>query len=200
MKLKAQPREGKGPSLAKNLRRQGLLPANVYGSKTKPISLTVSERDMAVLLGHAVGENILVDLEVESKDNPLQTMALIQEVQHQPVTGKILHIDFHAVSSDESISAEIPIEATGEAIGVKNFGGLLEHLVRKVQIHCLPKDLPEVIRVDVSHLGVGDSLHMRDLSLPSGVTTKADGDIVVFLVAAPRVSVAATDPKEAAKK
>ena len=99
-------------------------------------------------------------------------LALVQEVQHSPVGGDVLHIDFHAVSMDEKIEAEVPLEPIGIANGVKNFGGLLEQNVRALAIECLPKDLPDKITVDVSALNIGDSIHVRDIALPEGVRTK----------------------------
>src|SRR5690606_11799637 len=98
------------------------------------------------LLAHAASEHVLVDLEIEGSGNKL---ALIQEVQHHPVRGDILHVDFHAVSTSEKVESEVPIEPVGEAVGVKTYGGVLQQLVRSLAIECLPQDLPEVIHVDV---------------------------------------------------
>ena len=116
-------------------------------------------------------------------------LALIQEVQHHPLKGSVLHVDFHAVKTDENLTAEIPVEPIGEANGVKNFGGLLEQSMRTVEVECLPRDLPEIIRVDVSALNIGDSIHVKDLPLPPNVVAKADADLTVFIVAAPTVMV-----------
>ncbi len=100
----------------------------------------------------------------------------------------ILHVDFHEVSLNEEIEAEIPVEATGEALGVKTFGGLLEQSIRALPIRCLPQNLPEIITVDVSALNVGEALHVRDLVLPKGVTAATDAELTVFLVSEPTVS------------
>jgi large subunit ribosomal protein L25 len=96
-------------------------------------------------------------------------------------------VDFHAVSMTEKISADIVVEAVGEPDGVKNFGGLLEQSMRSVTIRCLPQNLPEIIRVDVSALKIGDSIHVRDLPLPAGVEADEDADLTVFIVAEPAV-------------
>ena len=101
--------------------------------------------------------------------------------------GMFLHVDFHAVSMDEVIEAEVPLEPTGTANGVKNFGGLLEQNLRSLEIECLPRDLPDLITVDVSELNIGDSIHVRQISLPPGVTTKVPADLTVFSVLAPTV-------------
>ncbi len=114
-------------------------------------------------------------------------LALVQEVQHAPLGGAVLHIDFHAVSQDEVIEADVPLEPTGTANGVKNMGGLLEQNIRALAIECLPRDLPDVIRVDVSALNIGDSIHVREIQLPSGVSTRVPLELTAFSVLAPTV-------------
>ena len=108
-------------------------------------------------------------------------------MQHEPLSGAIVHVDFHAVKMDEMLHTSVPVEPTGEPNGVKNFGGMLEQSLRSLEIECLPKDLPELVTVDVSALNVGDSLHVKDIALPAGVTAQDDADLTVFLVAAPTV-------------
>jgi large subunit ribosomal protein L25 len=162
------------------------VPAVIYGGKNQPEPLQVSRRDIDTLLSHAAGENILVELEIEGEAN--NRLALVQEVQHSPVGGDILHIDFHAVSMDETIEADVPLEPTGTANGVKNFGGLLEQSLRSLSIECKPRDLPDVIRVDVTDLNVGDSIHVRDIPLPEGVSTRVAPDLTAFSVMAPTVA------------
>jgi large subunit ribosomal protein L25 len=137
------------------------------------------------MMSHASGENVLVELEVAGEKS--NRTALVQEVQHSPVSGDILHIDFHAISMDETIQAEVPLEATGIPNGVKNFGGLLEQSLRALTIECLPRDLPDRITVDVSQLNIGDSIHVRQIQLPSGVTSKVPTDLTAFSVLAPTV-------------
>lgn len=166
------------------LRKQGKIPGVLYGKKVKPTNVQVQRGELDVLLNHAVGENILVELNLEDGS---KSLALIQEVQHHPVTGEALHIDLLAVSVDEKITAEVVIEPTGEAVGVKNFGGVLEHNIRQLEVECLPSDLPEVIYVDVSGLNVGESIHIRDIALPSGVVAIQDPDLAVFHITPPRV-------------
>ena len=113
---------------------------------------------------------------------------MIQEVQHHPVRGEIIHVDFHAVSMNEEIDAEVVLEPVGEPVGVKTFGGLLQQSMRLLPIRCLPQDLPEIIVVDVSALNIGESLHVRDIKLPQGVTAVPDEDLTVFLVSEPTVA------------
>jgi large subunit ribosomal protein L25 len=184
VKLSVQPRTALGRSAVRKLKATGVVPAVIYGAKDKPEPLQVSRREINAMLSHASGENILVELEMEGGQN---RMALVQEVQHSPIGGDVLHIDFHAVSMNEVIQADVPLEATGTPNGVKNFGGLLEQNIRALAIECLPKDLPDIIRVDVSALNIGDSIHVREIPLPDGVTTRISPDLTAFSVLAPTV-------------
>jgi large subunit ribosomal protein L25 len=168
----------------RKLKATGAVPAIIYGAKDKPEALQVSRRDINAMLSHASGENILVELEMAGSKNRL---ALVQEVQHSPIGGDVLHIDFHAVSMDEMIEADVPLEPTGTPNGVKNFGGLLEQNIRALAIECLPKDLPDVLRVDVSALNIGDSIHVREIQLPDGVKTRISPELTAFSVMAPTV-------------
>jgi large subunit ribosomal protein L25 len=185
VKLKAEPRKDVGRSAARQLRARGLIPAIVYGGNDKPQPLQVAARDINAMMSHASGENVLVELEITG-DGSTRT-ALVQEVQHSPVGGEIRHIDFHTVSMDQVIQAEVPLEPTGTAIGVKTFGGLLEQSLRTLTIECLPGDLPDRIAVDVSNLNIGDSIHVRDIRFPQGVTPKLPADLTAFSVVAPVV-------------
>ncbi len=105
------------------------------------------------------------------------------------MTRKVLHVDFHAVAADELLHAAIIVETTGEAAGVKNGGGILEIQMHELEVECLPKDLPDVIRLDVSAMNIGDAIHVRDMPLPEGVTARADGDLTVLRIAPPTVAV-----------
>jgi large subunit ribosomal protein L25 len=185
VKLAAQRREATGRSAIRKLKARGIVPAIVYGGKDKPQPLQVARRDISVMLSHASGENILVELEIAGEKG--SRMAMIQEIQHSPVGGDVLHLDFHAVSMDEKIEADVPLEAVGVANGVKNFGGLLEQSLRALEVECLPRDLPDKITVDVSALNIGDSIHVRDIQLPTGVTAKTQPDLTAFSVLAPVV-------------
>jgi large subunit ribosomal protein L25 len=169
----------------RKIKTQGAVPAVIYGGKEKSEPLQVSKRDLSAIFSHATGENILVELQIEGEK--AGRLALVQEVQHSPVGGDILHIDFHAVSMDEMIEADVPLEPTGTAEGVKTFGGLLEQSLRALAIECLPRDLPDVIVVDVSPLNIGDAIHVKEIQLPEGVTTRVSPDLTVFSVLAPAV-------------
>jgi large subunit ribosomal protein L25 len=185
VKLSATRRTGTGRSAVRKIKAQGAVPAIIYGGKNKAEALQVSKRDISLMLSHASGENILVELEIDGEKSG--RLALVQEVQHAPLGGDILHVDFHAVSMDEMIEADVPLEPTGIPEGVRTFGGLLEQNIRSLEIECLPRDLPDVITVDVSHLNIGDSIHVRALPLPAGVTTRVPADLTAFSVLAPTV-------------
>jgi large subunit ribosomal protein L25 len=183
VKLKAEPRTAIGRSAARRLKARGVIPAVIYGGKEKSQPLEVSSRDITRMLSHAAGENILVELEIAGQKAP--RTALLQEVQHSPLGDEILHIDFHAISMDEKITADVPLEPIGVATGVKNFGGLMDQNIRSLTIECFPKDLPDKITVDVSALNIGDSIHVRDIKLPTGVVAKVNVDLTAFSVMAP---------------
>lgn len=183
VKLSAQVRSETGRTAVKKIKSQGFVPAVIYAHNETPVSLQVQARELDTILAHAVGEHILVDLDIAGQGSRL---AIIQEVQHNPVTQATLHVDFHGVSANEEIESSIPVEAAGEAAGVKA-GGLLEQLVRSLAVKCLPKDLPEVITVDVSGMKIGDSIHVGNVALPAGVKA-VDTDLTLFLVAEPKVA------------
>src|SRR5947207_11808274 len=185
VKLKAEPRTNVGRSGVNKLRARGIIPAVIYGGKVKPQPLQVTARDINAMMSHASGENVLVDLEIAGEKS--NRAALVQEVQHSPVRGEIVHVDFHAISMDETIQAEVPLEPTGTPVGVKTFGGLLEQSLRALAIECLPANLPDRITVDVSQLNIGDSIHVRDIQFPQGVTPKVQPDLTAFSVVAPVV-------------
>jgi large subunit ribosomal protein L25 len=185
VKLKAEPRLDVGRSAVRKLRARGLIPAVIYGGRENPQPLQVSARDINAMMSQASGENVLVELEIGG-DRQSRT-ALVQEIQHSPVGGEIRHVDFHAISMDQMIQAEVPLEPMGTAVGVKTFGGLLEQSLRALAIECLPGDLPDRITVDVSQLNIGDAIHVRDIQLPQGVTAKVQLDLTAFSLLAPVV-------------
>ena len=198
IKLSARPRTEAGSNAVKKVRSRGFIPANIYGKDSAPFSLEVNQKAVEQVLAHAAGENILVELEIEDQGKTTNRLSLIQEVQHHPVRRNVLHVDFHAVSATEELEAEVPIEAIGEAEGVKSYGGILQQNLRQLPITCLPKNLPDLLTVDVSALKLGESLHVSDLVLPAGVTATVEGDITVFHVVEPTVAVEAETTEAAA--
>jgi large subunit ribosomal protein L25 len=197
--LKAYPRSQVQRAEVKKLRAAGRVPATIYGRQAKPQNLEVNSKEFADLLHHAVSENLLVDLSVES-DARSKRLALVQEIQHHPLDGKVLHVDFHEVAEDEKVTVQVPVETTGEAAGVKTGGGTLEHILHKLKVRCLPKNLPEQIVVDVTSLEIGKSFHLGDIKAPEGVEIIGDKHITVISVSAPRAEeeVATTEAAKAA--
>src|SRR5258706_7154424 len=176
----------------KKRRSKGRIPAVIYGRQAKPQKLELAAREMEDLIHKSVSENLLVDLAVKDDPRP-QRLALVQEVQHHALSGKILHVDFHEVVETEKVTVTVPVETVGEAVGVKTEGGVLEHVLFKIKVRALPKDLPEVIHVDVSHLNIGQAIHLGEIPLPPGVEALGDKKIPVIAVAAP-----VTEAEEAA--
>src|SRR5437667_702620 len=178
---------------AKKLRTDGRIPAVIYGRQAQPQNLEINSKEMEDLIHHSVSENLLVDLAVKDDARP-KRLALVQEVQHHPLNGKVLHVDFHEVAEDEKVTVMVPVETVGEAVGVKTDGGVLEHVLFKIRARGLPKDLPELITVDVSNLNIGQAIHLGEIPAPAGVELIGDKNIPVISVAAPR-----TEEEEAAE-
>jgi large subunit ribosomal protein L25 len=196
VKLKAEKRTVVGRNAIKKIKAQGLVPGVIYGSQAEPIPLQVEARALTNVLAHALSEHVLVELEIADGGQSTNRLALIQEVQHHPLRPELLHVDFHAVSATEKITSEVPIEAVGDALGVRTFGGLLEHSLRTLEVECFPQDLPEIVRIDVSNLNIGESLHVRDIPLPSGVDSLTPADLTVVSVVASRVGEEVTEAAE----
>lgn len=190
--LKASPRAAARRAGAKQLRSAGRVPAVIYGRQSKPQNLEVNAKELGDLIHHAVSETMLVDLAVKDDARP-KRLALVQEIQHNPLSGAVLHVDFHEIAEDEKVTIAVPVETLGEAEGVKTDGGVLEHVLFKVKARGLAKDLPEVISVDVSALKIGNTIHLGELKVPAGVELLGDKQIPVISCAAPR-----TEEEEAA--
>jgi large subunit ribosomal protein L25 len=183
--LNAFPRTVNRRGPVKKLRESGRVPAVIYGrQQPKPQNLEIVAKDLENLIHHSASTNLLVDLTVKDDSRP-KRLALVQEIQHHPLSGCLLHVDFHEVAEDEKVVIQVPVEATGEADGVKNEGGILEHVLFKVKVRALPKDLPEVIVVDVSHLKIGEAIHIGDIKPPPNVEVLGDKHISVIAIAAP---------------
>ena len=171
----------------KAIRRAGRLPAVLYGHKgAESIALTVDGREAEFLVRDAAINNTLVNVSVP--DMPWQGKALIREVQSHPWKNKLYHLSFFSIASQDSVEVVVPLNYTGTAKGVKDEGGILDTIVTELAIKCPPGDIPETIDINVSSLGVGDSLHVGELVLPNGVEAVADDSKVAVTVAAPRTS------------
>jgi large subunit ribosomal protein L25 len=194
LKAKSRSEAGKGP--VKRLRSEGIIPGVVYGAHSKPLNICVGSRELSDVLHSATGENVLVDLQVEEAGKTNNRLALIQEVQHHPFEDTILHVDFQEVLATEKLHTKVPVRPIGEPAGVKTGGGVLEFILRELQVECLPKDLPDVIEVNVEKLEIGHSIHIGEITPPAGVSLLGDKGQPVFLVVAPIAEVEET-PAEA---
>ena len=181
--LAAEAREGVGKGPARQARRDGRIPAVIYGPESEPKAIAVDQRAMKAVIRAAAGSSTLMDLDVDGKKNKV----IMREVQRDPVTSEIIHIDFHAVSMTKPINVAIPIQVTGTAIGVKRDGGILQTNMREIEISCLPDKIPEHIEVDVTELAIGDSIHVENLTLPSDVNVISDASRTVLVIGAPTV-------------
>jgi len=186
--LNALPRTLARRGGVKKLRSFGRVPAVVYGRQAPPQNLEINAKELEDLLQHSVSEIILVDLAVKEDQRP-KRLALVQQVQHHPLSGKVLHLDLHEVAENEKVIVQVPVETVGEAEGVKTGGGVLSHVMFKVKARALPKDLPGEIVVDVSHLKVNEAVHIGDLKAPPGVELLGDKTAPVVSCTIPRAEV-----------
>lgn len=169
---------------AKALRAKHRVPAIIYGRQSQAQNLEIDQAAFENLVHHSASENLLLDLSLPQDGRP-KRLVLVKEIQHHPLSGRLLHVDLHEVLENEKVSIFVPVETVGESIGVKQDGGVLEHVLFKIRVRALPKDLPEVIELDVSQLKIGDSIHLGDIKPPAGVEVIGDKNISVISVAAP---------------
>lgn len=189
--LKAQIRTGKGKQVSKHLRKEGLIPGVLYGPGEIPSLLSLDSKEFLSLL-HTFGRNVVVDLTVGDKKKKVK--AFIYEIQHGPLFGDIIHIDLKHISLKEKMHVTIPIHIVGIPFGVKNEGGILEHILHTVEISCLPVDIPEDIKVDVANIHTGESIHVKDLAREK-FEILAEPEAIVVHVVAPKIA-AVEEPTE----
>ena len=191
IQVKARSRKPGGKGAAKRLRAGGKIPAVVYGKGIDPIPIELDARDVYSLTHGARAaslESVIVSLEIEDEGEDSRRPTLITEIQHDPIKGNVLHIDFHQVSLTERIHARIPVVTVGECPGVSE-GGIVEHTLRELDVACRAMDLPEEVRVDISRLGLGESLHVGDIDLGPNIEILNDAELSVVSVTVPRVAV-----------
>ena len=193
--LSAEPREQRGKGGSRKLRSAGRIPAVIYGHGETTRSLTVDGRELERLFSHIHRESTVITLKIGGEK--AEVKALVREVQSHPARGNILHIDFYQIHAGERITVEVPIHLVGTPAGVRA-GGILQHSLNALEIECLADQIPEEIKIDVSALEIGDSIHVADLTLPEGVESLVDGDRSVASVIPPTV-VAAPTPAEGAE-
>jgi large subunit ribosomal protein L25 len=177
-------REGVGKGVARKIRKQGTIPAILYGREMETIPLTVSPHDLKKALSTEAGENTLLDLHIKEGGEEITKMVLLRDVQYDHLTSRPIHFDFQEILMKELITVKVPVEVVGKAPGILE-GGILEEILREIEVECLPDAIPNVIEVDVSQLEIGDSIHIGDLTLPEGVAVLNDPDETIITILSP---------------
>uniref|UniRef100_A0A832GMX0 Large ribosomal subunit protein bL25 n=1 Tax=Caldimicrobium thiodismutans TaxID=1653476 RepID=A0A832GMX0_9BACT len=180
--LKAMKREKTGKETAKKLRKAGFIPAILYGKEIEPLAFALSYSEFEKVYNRYKGEAVIYTLEI-SNGEVLRKQAILKEYQRHPVTDKFIHLDFQAIEEGHTVELEVPIEFVGKPVGITR-GGILEIMIHELTIECLPKDIPDKITVDISHLDIGDSLHVRDIKVPENLKIKDHPEETVATVVA----------------
>lgn len=191
VKVAVQPRTTNGSQAARRLRRQGLIPAVIYGHKEDTVSITLAAEEIEKIIRHGVH---VVDLQVDGKTEK----TLIREVQWDHLGKDLLHVDFARIAADERVVVTVPLTTRGTAPGVAQ-GGVLDQPLHSLSVECLAIQVPESIRVNVGELKLGEFIHVKDLVLPEGVKAMTDPDVVVVHVAAKQVEEEAAPAAAAAE-
>jgi len=180
--MKGTRREVRGKGGARKTRTSGLIPGVLYGHGVGPLAVSVDAHQFETALRHHKGGNAIINLAVDGDEYA----SLIRQVQYHPVTHDILHLDFHHISLTEEVTVKVAVHLTGLALGVKDAGGILEGILREIEVRCLPTAIPSFVDVDVSALNIGDSIHVRDISVPD-VQVVSDPDDTIATVVPPTV-------------
>ncbi len=187
-KLEVTTRSDTGKEKAKGLRGKGYIPGVVYGHGESAVSIALDKKNLSQILERAHGDNIIFNVKIDGED---EAKAILKEVQRDPVTREITHVDFQHIHAGEALTVQVPIVLTGSSPGVKE-GGILEHTLRKVQTRCLPSEIPDHFVIDISNLGLGASLHVRDIDAgPVRILEDLDAAVVSVVVPRAKVEVAA---------
>ncbi len=197
--LNAQSRAETGRGKVKDLRDGGFLPGVVYGEGNKPQAIMINNGEFLHMIHEHKLENAILTLKIKD-DKKASRSCLIKDVQYDPVRGTIIHVDFHEISLTKAIKVNVQVIAKGEPLGVKQDGGSLEHVHWEIEVECLPTNIPQSLEVDVSLLKIGDSIHVKDIPAPQGVTFITDPDTVVLTIAAPMKEEAPAEEVEGEEK
>ncbi|MDW7649792.1 MAG: 50S ribosomal protein L25/general stress protein Ctc [Bacillota bacterium] len=193
IQVQAAPRETASKGHLKSLRAEGMVPATVYGQKDAAKSVSVDAKDITAVVQSATGLNTLIDLAVEGNK---ETVIIKQLERDILLADRFTHIDFLRISLKDKLEVQVPVILTGEAAGVKE-GGILQQSLREVSLKCLPTDIPEHLELDVTNLGVGESLSVAELAVPEGSEFISEPDETVVTVVAPRMAEDAAEEGEA---
>ena len=180
--LKVETRDGRGKGAARQLRRDGSIPGNLYGREIEPISVQADMREFGALVSAISVENTIVEL---SLDGDAPRRVLIREIQRHPVRPDFLHVDFYEIRAGEKLKVNVPLHLIGTPIGVRN-GGTLQQVRHELEVECLPSEIPPSFEIDITELDIGDSFHISDVDV-GGLEVMEDGARTICSVAAPRV-------------
>ncbi len=180
-KIKVEKREIFGKNASGRLRREGMIPAILYGGGSSNVPLTLKKQDVFMILRSDTGENTVFQVSFDSEIRDV----MIKELQRDPVTDEILHADFVHIAMDKAIRVSVPLVSVGEAVGVKTEGGFIDFITRELEVECLPKNIPEHIEIDISGLHLRHSLKAEDITLPEGVKLITSSDTILVLIEAP---------------
>jgi large subunit ribosomal protein L25 len=189
IEINAKTRTSTGNGPARVLRREGRIPAILYGPTTEPVKLSVEIRDLELAFKKTAATQALINLIVHDGETYTKPV-MVKELQTHPTTEALLHADFYEIDLSRKISVSVPILPVGKSIGVEE-GGLLQSIRRELEVICLPNKIPEVIEVDVTELAIGDSLHVKSIPLPEGVEVQTETDFTVLTVVSAKVEVEA---------
>jgi large subunit ribosomal protein L25 len=192
--LSVTARENSGKGAARSLRKDGRVPAVIYGHGREPQTLSINTRDLEKLLEHISAENTVIDLDLGGTTS----RTLIREIQRHPFKRQILHVDFQELVAGEKVIVRVPVILIGVPDGVRMDGGILDQTMRELEVEVDPSNIPNHIEVDVTKMVIGSSLHVSDITLPEGVEVIAEEDASVAVVSAPRAAVEAAATEEAA--
>lgn len=195
MPLKAEFRKEVGKQAVKKIRAQKQIPAVAYGPGINTTPIIVRLDDFLKAIHTKAGENVIIDLTVDGVKNFKKTV-VIKEVQYDPVSDAVKHVDFHTISLKEKIKVNVRIHTSGDAIGVKE-GGVLDVVHHEIEVECLPTDIPERIDVDISQIKIGGSVHLREVKFSQGVVPTLGEDEVLIAVHAPKIEEVPTPEEEA---
>src|SRR5690242_10295487 len=191
--LTAQNRDQTGKGAARQSRFAKKVPAVVYGHGRAAQNLTVDAPALEKALTGIEPESTLIELTIDGK----KAKALIREIQRHPIRPDIIHVDFYEIHADEKVKLKVPVHLVGSADGVRNAGGVLDQVIRDVEIEVLPEDIPDRVELDVTALKIGDSLHVKDLAIPKATILLA-GDLTIATVVPPRAEEVAAPTTETA--
>ncbi len=184
LEIQVDARDKKRKRDAKRLLRSGKIPAILYGPKTEALALELDKRDFSSRVAGLEGSHLV---RLKSQSTALaDKVALVKEMQYHPINGDVIHADLYEVDLTATITVNVPLHFIGKAAGVVR-GGILQPIVREVEVECLPLDIPQFFNVDVSGLDIGDSVHIEELAMPDGVTAVSESNMALVAVVPPTV-------------